>query len=442
MSNTTHEQTGPRIEVHPVKALIDEPVAIRLSGFGANQRATLRARMGQNWAAHASFLTDAQGVADIGTQQPLDGTYDRADPMGLFWSMALPPDVEFQPSAMPALSPHASLVVRFEAEVEGAPVASVQVERQLMAPDVTRQEIRQDGIVATFFRPPGAGPHPTVMVVSSSDGGVPEAQAALFASHGFTALALAYLGIPPFPPTLVEIPLEYFGSALQWLAKQEGVNPHAIAVTGASKGGELALLLGATFPEIRAVVAYTPSGVLWQGQQVMGVQPAEPRAAWTLDGKPLPFLRYPTPPSARHTPRTATAPSLLAALRDVEAVEHATIPVERTRGPILLITGQDDPLWPAELAEIAIRRLAKQRFPFPVEHLSYPGAGHLIFFPPYGPTTIRFLRHPVLKRTFHYGGTTAGDAFARADSWPKVLAFLRRSLEQEDGNSEPREGVP
>jgi len=441
MSTTTHKQTVPRIEVHPVKALIDEPVAIRLRGFKVNQRVTLQARMGQNWSSYATFLTDAQGIADIGTQQPLDGTYDRADPMGLFWSMALPPDVEFQPSAVTAPSSHASLVVHFEAEVNGATVASVQVERQLVASDVARQEIRQDGLVATLFRPPGTGPHPTVIVLSSSDGGVPEPQAALFASHGFTALALAYFGTPPFPPTLVEIPLEYFGSALQWLVRQKRVNPYAIAVTGASKGGELALLLGATFPQIRAVVAYTPSGVIWQGQQVLGPQPSAPRAAWTLGGKPLPFLRYPTQPIDRTSPRTAIAPSILAALRDVEAVEQATIPVERTRGPILLITGQDDPLWPAELAEIAVRRLAKQRFPFLVEHLSYPGAGHLIFFPPYGPTTIRALRHPVLKRTFHYGGTTAGDAFARADSWPKVLAFLRRSLEQEGGNSEPHAGV-
>jgi dienelactone hydrolase len=329
---------------------------------------------------------------------------------------------------MPPLSSHAALVVHFEAEVNGAPVASAQVERQLIAPEVARQEIQQDGLVATLFRPPGTGPHPTVMVVSSSDGAVPEPQAALFASHGFTALALAYFGIPPFPPTLVEIPLEYFGAALQWLVKQEGVNPHAIAVTGASKGGELALLLGATFPEIRAGVAYAPSGVLWQGQQVLGPQPSIPRAAWTLRGKPLPFLQYPTQPLERTDPRTATAPSMLAALRDVEAVERATIPVERTHGPILFITGQDDPLWPAALAEIAVCRLAKQRFPFPVEHLNYPGAGHLIFLPPYGPTTIRSRRHPVLRRTFHYGGTTAGDAFARADSWPKVLAFLRGSL--------------
>jgi hypothetical protein len=141
----------PQIEVHPVKALIDEPVAIHLHGFGANETVTLRARMGQNWSSYATFLTNAHGSADVGTQRPLDGTYDRADPMGLFWSMVLPPDVEFQPSAMPALSPHPALVVHFEAEVTGVTVASAQVERQLIAPDVTRQEIRQDDLIAVLM---------------------------------------------------------------------------------------------------------------------------------------------------------------------------------------------------------------------------------------------------------------------------------------------------
>ena len=437
MSRMAHEHMAPQIEVHPAKTLIDEPITIRLLGFKANHPVTLHVRMGQSWSSYATFLTDAQGGVNIGSQPPLTGTYDRADPMGLVWSMALPPDMEFQPAAMPVLSPHAVLVVHLEAEVDGVPVASVQVERQLVAPDVTRQEIRQDGLVATLFRPPGAGSHPTVIVVSSSDGGIPEPQAALFASHGFTALALAYFGISPFPPTLGEIPLEYFGMALQWLRKQEGVNPQALAVTGASKSGELALLFGATFPQIRAVVAYAPSGVLWQGQPILGTQPTEPRAAWTLEGKSLPFLRYPTPPLDRNSPHPTTAASILSALQDKEAVERATIPVERTNGPILLITGQEDALWPAELAAIAVRRLNTQQFSFPVEHLSYPSAGHLIFFPPYGPTMIRSLRHPVLKRTIHYGGTTAGDAFARADSWPKVLMFLRRSLVHEGDNDEP-----
>ncbi len=87
-------------------------------------------------------------------------------------------------------------------------------------------------------------------------------------------------------------------------------------------------------------------------------------------------------------------------------------------------------MWPsAELAEIAIRRLEQHSFAFPVEHLSYPSAGHLILVP-YGPTTFCHLRHPVTGWDYSLGGTATADAFARADSWPKVLEFLRKNFEQ------------
>jgi dienelactone hydrolase len=426
---TSPSATLPRIEVSPLQALVDEPVIIRLIGFEARQRVTLRARMtdhfGNAWESCAGFITNELGYVDLSTQRPISGTYDRPDPMGIFWSMALPAGVGLQVNPVPPLALLAPWRVRFDTDVAGTNVASAEVERRLISPNVTRTEVRQDGIVATLFRPPGSGLCPAVIVVSGSEGGVPESRAALFASRGFIALALAYFGVKPLPPTLVEIPLEYFNTVLHWLMNQEGVNPRAIAVTGASRGGELALLLGATFSEIRTVVAYAPSGILWPGQPIG----SERRAAWTLGGNPFPCFRLPTGVIDRSNPHAATAPGILAALQDTDVVEQATIPVERTRGPILLISGQDDQLWPSsELARIVVRRLETHRFPFPVEHLNYPDAGHLIFVPPCGPTTIRHLRHPVLKQVFNYGGTTAGDAFARADSWPRVLRFLRANL--------------
>jgi hypothetical protein len=41
----------------------------------------------------------------------------------------------------------------------------------------------------------------------------------------------------------------------------------------------------------------------------------------------------------------AYAPFYLSQLRDAQAVERATIPVERTRGPILIVSGTDDQMW-------------------------------------------------------------------------------------------------
>jgi hypothetical protein len=49
-----------------------------------------------------------------------------------------------------------------------------------------------------------------VILLGGSDGGVMEGSAAVLASRGYAALALAYFGAPPLPPELIEVPLEYF----------------------------------------------------------------------------------------------------------------------------------------------------------------------------------------------------------------------------------------
>ena len=53
----------------------------------------------------------------------------------------------------------------------------------------------------------------------------------------------------------------------------------------------------------------------------------------------------------------------------------AEIPVERINGPVMLISGTDDQVWPATvLSEFAVRRLRAHSHPFAVEHLVYEGA--------------------------------------------------------------------
>jgi pimeloyl-ACP methyl ester carboxylesterase len=297
---------------------------------------------------------------DVSTQRPVDETYEQPDPMGLVWSMTPPAGAALQGSYITSVAP---LQIQCTAEVNASVVASAQMERRLLTPQVLRTEVRPEGLVATLFRPPGAERHPTVVVVGGSRGSLWEAPAALLASHGFVTLALTYFGIAPLPPGLVEIPLEYFGTALRWLQRQEGVNPHAVAVLGQSRGGELALLLGATFPDIRAVVAYVPSGVLWMGIPVGGTAPLEPPPAWTWRGRPLPFMRGDIVGSAidwAHPP-VALAPRYIAALHNRRLVEEATtmtcavcgapwqfvhrdLPCQVSEQPIVIL--QQLPVWP------------------------------------------------------------------------------------------------
>ncbi len=183
---------------------------------------------------------------------------------------------------------------------------------------------------------------------------------------------------------------------------------------------------------MKAVVAYVPSGHLWAG---IGTPDDNGKAAWTYRGKPLPFV----PQSEAHkvkaqsTPSSLSdpiplAPAFLDGMAAVDDLTPMTIPVEQTNGAILLISGDDDQMWPSTpFSELVMERLRQQHFSHAYEHLHYPDAGHLVLSP-YLPTTVRASGHPIRHAFFAYGGTPQGGAFANANSWQKMLRFLDSHL--------------
>jgi len=306
---------------------------------------------------------------------------------------------------------------------------------------VIRQPVDKEGLLATLFRPVPPGPRPTVIVLSGSLGGMLEGSAAVLASQGFAALALAYFGVDPLPSELVEVPLEYFAEAIAWLKTQPAVDPDRIAVMGVSKGGELAVLLGATYPEdIKAVVGYSASAVVWRGASYRPLSfiLGRPKSSWTLGGKPLPFVDV--RPRFSEVMRAFFGELPLRAmhersLNDEAAVSAASIAVERINGPVLLISHSDDRVWPAtRLAEMAIKRLEAHHHPFPHEHLSYEGAGHPTGLP-YSETVVATVA--TKAGPWSPGGSLEANGYASADSWTKALDFLEKHL-VENRRSRPR----
>jgi dienelactone hydrolase len=410
--------------------MVDERLNILLTGLQPGQHVTLRASqtddLQRTWRAHATFVADSSGQVDVGAQAPVGGTYTDDDAMGLIWSMHLASDEPNQaPFFRGAPTP---LPIEFVAELDGTEVARTTIERLYMADGVERTEVRDEGLVGTLFVPRGHGPHPVVITLSGSGGGLSEAGAALYASHGYAGFALAYFNYTDLPPDLIAIPLEYFETAIGWLQRQPRLDGERIAVSGTSRGGELVLLLGATFPAVKAVIAYVPSGVVHGGIGRSGVRGASP--AWTFRGEAVPYLRprpeklSPEPPPTPEGEPIPLTPRFLRFLEDDEAAARAEIPVERINGPVLLISGKDDAMWPSErMAEIARRRLDEHHFAHAYRHLAYDGAGHMIGTP-YVPTTVLASRHPLTGEIFAYGGTPKGYAAAREDSWRAILELL------------------
>ena len=295
-----------------------------------------------------------------------------------------------------------------------------------------RQPVREAGLVGTLFRPSTGAPHAAVVVLGGAGGGLSEGGARALASEGFAALALAYFGVDGLPSELLEIPLEYFGRAVAWLRGRTGVDAERVAVVGNSKGAELALLLGATYPEdVGAVVGYAPSPVVWQGIPFdREVYYGGPRSSWSLRGAPVPFVPLSRPLAGELISMTGSLfgsgavrgrPFYERALANRAAVEAASITVEKIRGPVLLVSGTDDELWPStRFAEMAISRLEAHGHPYPYRHLRYEGAGHLITLPGYEP-------EESWRRRVTLGGSPEANELANSDSWPKVLAFLNES---------------
>lgn len=385
-------------------------------------RATVRDDLGHHWESFAEFTTNPQGQVDLALAAPSGGTYRVADAMGLFWSMQLDPAVETRgPFVKTNPDP---VVVTIAAELDGKPTARIQLTRRFLADHIVRGDLDDPSLVGAFFHH-ASERRPGIILLGGSGGGMSIEHPALLASQGFAVLSLAYFAMPGLPQDLAEIPLEYFERAIGWMRKHRAVRPGPLAVIGASRGGELALLLGATFPEITAVVGYVPSGVGWAGIKTTG-GPAG--SAWTYRKNPIRFVRTePTDLSAWDKKPVALTPTFLSQMTDPAELDYAAIAVENINGPILMFSGTDDQMWPSlNLADLAIQRLIARDFKHPYEHISYAGAGHFIRFP-YSPT-ISEIFHPVVKTPMALGGAPENNHIANLDSWQKCLAFLRRHL--------------
>lgn len=420
----------------PARVSIDESFPIRLSGLSPGQRATIWARThdGQRnvFQSHAVFVADDEGKIDTSRNQPVEGSYDSLDPMGLFWSMK-PENPKHK--LFFAKTKSKPLLVRLTAGIDGRIVAETEVERYYARSGITKLQVEERDLNGTLFYPETSDPVPGVIILSGSDGGSREDAAALLASHGYAAWALPYFGAENLPKDLVKIPLEYFGRAIQWLKNQPLICNGRIGVVGLSRGGELALLLGAKYPEISAVISAAPSAYHYAGLRNFVPQP---QPSWTFHNEELPFLKSKFQVSSLFrfyfnwiTRRPiSNVSSFYQTLKDTVQAEAASIPVERIKGPVMLISGGDDQLWPSSLyADIIMKRLERHRHPYADLHLHYPGAGHFLCFPytlPYMPPNI--VMSPFGGMMLTFGGSAEANTAASLDSWPKMLEFLGNQL--------------
>ena len=410
------------IYAYPLQTLVNKPISIRVTGIKPGAPVTLDASMtdeaGRAWHSTADFVANSAGVVSTVEQPPMKGSYLTADGMGLFWSMQLAPGTKDQNVFWhTSLNP---MRVNLTA-TSNDQTAKVQVIHEVIAPNITKLPLAPEtGLVGNLFLPSNKGLLPTVIVLGGADGGIPDdAYVAQLANQGYAALGLAYYHAPGVPEHFANIPLEYFGKAIAWLQQQPGLNTQKLGIVGTSSGGLAALLIASHYPQIKSVVSFEGSGLVFQSTDP-DPKVSGPQSTFTYQGKPVDYIPVTAPTASKEGVNTFLQAYLGGVLNANEATQQkATIPVENIQGPILMLAGTNDELvGSAFLSAKAYERLSEKHYPYFYNLINYNGVGHALGADglPNTPTTL----------LGYVGGNPRDTADAQAASWQAVFDFLEK----------------
>lgn len=271
---------------------------------------------------------------------------------------------------------------------------------------------------------------PVVVILHGADGGTEAGDrfGPILARLGYAAVGLPYYSadwgeygppkaLPELPGSFIDIRVDQLAELREALRGMEGVDVERFGLFGASKGAEFALIAGSRYDWIDSIVAYAPTDVVWEGWGLEMVEAEGTRSSFSFGGRPLPFVPY-----RGFVEGLLAGPSAdLRAIHENGRADHpekvlaARIPVEAYRGELLLIAGEKDAQWNAAAAveSIVADRAAAG---LGTEATVYPAAGHDVVGDG-GP-----------RDATRSGGTPEANAEARRDAWPKVVAFLARTL--------------
>ncbi|MGH6694961.1 MAG: dienelactone hydrolase family protein [Sphingopyxis sp.] len=303
------------------------------------------------------------------------------------------------------------------------------------SPQSTPASIEETAITgfphATLYRLPGAERRPLLVILPGAEGGDGAGKrfGPILAQLGYAAVSLPYYspnwgsyGPPPeyadLPGSFIDIRVDQLADLRTTLSAMPGVDVERLGLFAGSKGSEFALIAASRYPWIKAVVAYAPSDLVWEGWGLEMLEAEGTRSSFAFGGKPLPFMPY-----RGFVEGLQAGPNAdLLAIHENGRADHpdreaaAKIPVDAYRGKLMLVAGDKDRLWNSgrmSRSIVATRDAAGLR----TEALIYPDAGHDLAGGSAEP-----------RDDPRGGGSPEANAKARADAWPKVTAFLKDAL--------------
>lgn len=223
-------------------------------------------------------------------------------------------------------------------------------------------EINQEDLVANLYLPRNSVGIPAVIVIGGSSGGMRTERGKFLAKNGIAALTLAYFRYKGLPQTLDNIPVEYVHNSIDYLETVDAINNSSVGIWGASRGSELAFLASANDSRIKSLVVTSPSKVAWHGMTTP--------TAWTYKQKKVPSLTFDRRENSPIIERSGKA------LNNPIEVNAAQFRFDKINGPILLISAEQDHIWPSfQMANDIEEYLSHHKYKYSVKHDSYP-TGH------------------------------------------------------------------
>ena len=284
---------------------------------------------------------------------------------------------------------------------------------------------------AAVYRLAGDDARPVLVILAGADGGDEGGKrfGPILAELGYAAVSLPYYspnwgdyGRPPefadLPGSFIDIRVDQIADLRAVLATMPGVDVERFGLFGGSKGSEFALIAASRYPWIDAVVAYTPSDVVWEGWGLEMIEAEGTRSSFSFGGEALAFMPY----RGFVEGLLAGEAADLRAIHENGRADHpereaaARIPAEAYPGALMLIAGEKDGQWnSAEQARniVATRSAAG----LATDALIYSEAGHDLIG-----------GDGDLRQAHRSGGSPEANAAARLDAWPKVVAFLAEHL--------------
>lgn len=289
---------------------------------------------------------------------------------------------------------------------------------------IISKNVISDQLLGRYFTRKGSDKRPAILVVSGSDGRIEKAQAIAqcLAMKGFSAFALCYFGMEHVNADLDRIPMESIENGIRWLMKQPEVDADQIGIYGRSKGGEMAMLAATLFPQIKYVVANTPSLYVHEG--IIRGSRTSGHSSWKFKGKEIPYVKASKRSLFQLIINMIKKDSLALCnfYTDVTWNQSnarypgARILIEKSNASFLLIASDTDAIWPSETyIKEAGERMKEGKKEQNCRQLCFAGAGHMLTLP-YQP----------IPNCEEYGGTLKDGIKATMDSWNETVAFFKQ----------------